>query len=78
MVRYANKREIINGILKRYPIEIEGEQSPQEAPKVNKGGNATSPLRTAPSGEDEPFEDIQQTQNIRLTPKNTNDGGARA
>ena len=76
VVRYTNKREIINGILERYPIEIEGEQTPQEPPKTNKGGNSPSPLRTAPSGENEPFEDIQQSQNIRLIPKKTDDGGA--
>ena len=75
MVRYANKREIINGILERYPIAIEGEQQPQESPKSNKGGNSLSPLRTAPSGENEPFEDMKENAGLRLTPKNADENG---
>ena len=75
MVRYANKREIINGILERYPIEIEGEQQPQESPKSNKGGNSLSPLRTAISGENESFEDVKENAGLRLTPKNADENG---
>lgn len=75
VVCYANKREIINGILVRYPIEIEGEQPPQEPPKSNKGGNSPSPLRTAPSGENEPFEDIKENGGLRLVPKNADENG---
>ena len=75
VVCYANKREIINGILERYPIEIEGEQPPQEPPKTSKGGNSPSPLRTAPSGENEPFEDMKENAGLRLTPKNADENG---
>ena len=75
VVCYANKREIINGILERYPIEIEGEQPPQEPPKTSKGGNSPSSLRTAPSGENEPFEDIKDSSGLRLTPKNADENG---
>ena len=74
-VRYANKREIINGILERYPIEIEGEQPPQESPKTSKDGNSPSPLRTAPSGENEPLEDIKENAGLRLAPKNADENG---
>ena len=78
IVRYANKQEIINGILESYPIEFEDEKAPLPSEAKLKEQDKPASIRTAPSSDKPPVEPLPEPfdeppKGIRFSPKNKTD-----